>query len=291
MKELGKMAEGSHRSWTLLVLSPGAVIVAGYGIFLFFLKGFNPTTGTLSLLLFAIVAGIATFFSPCSFPLMPGYLTRHLQLIDKNSSRNILRNTLSNGLAAAAGVLLFNLALGLGIALLGSTFGGSLAISTSRPNIYVQIFRGAVGAFLVTLGVLNLRGTGIFHSDMLTSLGRRLGKNGHLAPSREMFAYGFGYVSVGIGCAGPILSGLVIFALTFGGIAETFGAFALFATTMAALMVGVSLLVSVSPSTISQLTQGGPKIKKAAAIAQIAVGIFLVIASYYNSLFVQLLFP
>ncbi len=291
MKGLVEMAQGSQRSWTLLLPLLVAVIAAGYGIFLFFLKDFNPTTGTLSLLLFAIVAGIATFFSPCSFPLMPGYLTRHLQLIDKNSSGNILKKTLSNGLAAAAGVLLFNLALGLGIALLGSTFGGSLGISTPRPNIYVQIFRGAVGTFLVTLGVLNIRGTGIFHSDVLTSLGRRLGKNVHLAPSREMFAYGFGYVSVGIGCAGPILSGLVIFALTFGGIAEAFVAFVLFATTMAALMVGVSLLVSVSPSTISRLTQGGLRIKKAAAIAQIGVGLFLVIASYYNSLFVQLLFP
>ncbi len=285
------MAHSSATASALLLLLAVAVVAAGYSIFVFFLKGFNPTAGTLSLLLFALIAGVATFFSPCSFPLMPGYLTRHLQLIDKNSSRNILRNTLSNGLAAAAGVVLFSLALGLGIALLGSTFGGSLAISTSRPNIYVQIFRGAVGASLVTLGVLNLRGTGIFHSDVLTSLGRRLGKNGQLGPSLEMFAYGFGYVSVGIGCAGPILSGLVIFALTFGGIAEAFVAFVLFATTMAALMVGVSLLVSVSPSTISQLTQGGLRIKKAAAIVQIGVGVFLVIASYYNSLFVQLLFP
>lgn len=288
------MEQKSHglvKGWILIGVLLIATIASGYGIFVFFLKGFNPTTGTLSLLLFAVIAGTATFFSPCSFPLMPGYLTRHLQLIDKNPSKNVLSSALSNGLAAAAGVLLFDLALGLGIVLLGSTFGGSLAISTPRPNIYVQIFRGAVGVFLVTLGVLSLRGTGIFHNDTLTSLGRRLGKNGQLAPSREMFVYGFGYVSVGIGCAGPILSGLTLFALSFGGAAEALVAFLLFATTMAALMVGVSILVSVSPSTISRLTHSGPAIKKTAAIAQIVVGAFLVLASYYNSWFVQLLFP
>ncbi len=89
--------------WTLLVLSTVAVISLGYGVFVFFLKGFNPTAGTLSLLLFAIVAGVATFFSPCYFPLMPGYLARHLQLVSKNPSNSVLSSTLSNGLAAAQG--------------------------------------------------------------------------------------------------------------------------------------------------------------------------------------------
>ncbi len=284
------MSHGSATAWTSLALLTAGVIALGYSIFVFFLKGFNPTAGTLSLLLFAIIAGVATFFSPCSFPLMPGYLTRHLQLVDKNSSKSVLSSTLSNGLSAAAGVLLFDLGLGLGIVGLGSTFGGSLAISTARPNVYVQIFRASVGIFLVLLGVLSLRGTGIFHSDTLTGLGKRLGKNGELSPNREMFVYGFGYVSVGIGCAGPILSGLVLFALGFGGAAEAFVAFVLFAATMAGLMIGVSLLVSVSPSTLTRLTRSGPRIKKGAAIAQIVAGLFLVFASYYNSLFVQLLF-
>ncbi len=106
-----------------------------------------------------------------------------------------------------------------------------------------------------------------------------------------MFLYGFGYVSVGIGCAGPILSGLVLFAVSFGGAIEAFVAFMLFAATMAGLMVGVSLLVSVSPYTLTRLTRSGPQIRKLAAVAQMGVGIFLVFASYYNSWFVQLLFP
>ena len=262
----------------------------GYSVFVFFIKSFSPTVGTISLLAFAVVAGIATFFSPCSFPLMPGYLARHLQVVDKDPKKT-RRGVVSNGVAAAGGVFLFDLILGLAIVLIGSSFAGSLGISGPSPNLYVRILRGAVGAFLVLLGILNLRGTGIFHNDSLTSIGKRLMKNGELKPSREMFAYGFGYVSVGIGCAGPILSGLLLFALSFGGAVEASIAFLLFATTMAGLMIGVSVLVVLSPSTLTGLTHNGPRIKKVASLAQVAVGVFLVFASYYNSLFVQLLFP
>ncbi len=116
-------------------------------------------------------------------------------------------------------------------------------------------------------------------------------KSGDLKPSRQMFAYGFGYVSVGIGCAGPILAGLLLFALSYGGAAEAVIAFVLFASTMAGLMISVSLLISASPSTLKALTHKGPSIKKAASLAQVAVGVFLAFAAYYNSLFVQLLFP
>ncbi len=286
------MSRGGHtaRGWGLLTLLAAAVLALGYGIFVFFIKGFSPTTGTISLLAFALVAGTATFFSPCSFPLMPGYLTRHLQLIDKDAKK-ATTSVFSNGLAAATGVLLFDLMLGLAIVLIGSTLVGSLGISGPNPNVYVRILRGTVGIFLVLLGTLNLRGSGILHSDALTSIGRRLMKNGQLSPSREMFAYGFGYVSVGIGCAGPILSGLLLFALTFGGAVEAIVAFLLFAVTMAGLMIAVSLLVTVSPSTLTELTRNGPRIKRVASLVQVAVGVFLVFASYYNSLFVQLLFP
>ncbi len=282
--------EHEARGWAIVLLIFSIVVGLGYGIFVFFLKAFSPSVGTLSLLVFAVIAGTATFFSPCSFPLMPGFLGRHIALV-RQDSRGSRFPVLSNGLSAAAGVLMFDSILGLLIWLVGSTFAGSLAISNATPNIYVRLFRGLVGVTLVVLGALGMSGTGIFHNDSLTSFGRRLIGKGELTPGLEMFAYGFGYVSVGIGCAGPILSGLLLFALAFGGAIEVLLAFLLFAATMAGLMVGVSMLVSVSPSTLKSLTRKGAKIKTAASIVQIGVGLFLVFAAYYNTLFIQLLFP
>ncbi len=277
-------------SWALLAILVAALVAIGYSVFLFFIKSFSPTAGTLSLLVFAVIAGIATFFSPCSFPLMPGYLTRNLQVTIREPEK-AKTNAVSNGLAAAAGVFLFDLILGLVIVLVGFSFAGSLGVSGPSPNLYVRIFRGTVGGSLIILGILNFRGTGIFHNDSLTSIGKWLMKSGGLKPSRQMFAYGFGYVSVGIGCGGPILAGLLLFALSFGGAVEAIIAFIIFASTMAGLMIGVSLLIPASPSTLKGLTHMGPSIKKAASLTQVAVGVFLVFAAYYNSLFVQLLFP
>ncbi len=281
----------SRREWVALILATVAVVATGYGVFLYFLKGFSPTSGSLSLMIFAVVAGIATFFSPCSFPLMPGFLTRHIQLASGARQRTRTISTLSNGLAAAGGVLLFDLTLGLVILILGLTFGGTLAISNSSPNIYVRTLRGSVGLILIGLGLLGLRGVGIFHAVVLNSFGRIVTEKGQVGPRLEMFAYGFGYVSIGIGCAGPILSALLIFALSFGGTVEALWAFTLFAGTMAAMMIGVSLLVLVSPSILTRLAEATPRIKTAASLIQISVGVFLIFAAYYNRLFVQLLFP
>jgi cytochrome c biogenesis protein CcdA len=92
----------TSESWALLAVLVAAIVATGYGVFVFFIEGFSPTTGTLSLIAFAVIAGIATFFSPCSFSLMPGYLARHLRVMDRDPNK-ARTSVVSNGLAAAAG--------------------------------------------------------------------------------------------------------------------------------------------------------------------------------------------
>ena len=55
----------------LLVLA--AVIAAGYLGFRAFAN--VPDQGEFDLYLLAIIAGVASFFSPCAFPLLPSYLS------------------------------------------------------------------------------------------------------------------------------------------------------------------------------------------------------------------------
>ncbi len=115
-----------------------ALVALGYSVFVFFIKSFSPTAGTLSLLVFAVIAGIATFFSPCSFPLMPGYLTRNLQVTIRDPEK-VRASAVSNGVAAAAGVFLFDVILGLVIVLVGFSFAGSLGISGPSPNLCANL--------------------------------------------------------------------------------------------------------------------------------------------------------
>ncbi len=50
------------------------IIGLGYLAFRQFATQVAPQMGTFNLLALAIIAGIASFFSPCAFPLLPGYL-------------------------------------------------------------------------------------------------------------------------------------------------------------------------------------------------------------------------
>lgn len=57
---------------TVLLL---VVIALGYLGFRQFATAVMPQMGAFNLLALAVIAGVASFFSPCAFPLLPGYLS------------------------------------------------------------------------------------------------------------------------------------------------------------------------------------------------------------------------
>lgn len=63
-----------------------------------------------NLFVLAAGAGVAAFFSPCVFPLLPGYVTYDLGL--QASRGNRLVRSLALGVAAALGVIAVNVAIG-----------------------------------------------------------------------------------------------------------------------------------------------------------------------------------
>ncbi|MBI3023823.1 MAG: hypothetical protein HYY68_08920 [Thaumarchaeota archaeon] len=109
---------------------------------------------------------------------------------------------------------------------------------------------------------------------------------------KGLYLYGFGYNAAGIGCAGPIMAGLIVFALSSGGFVNAFLAFLVYSASMASLMLGVSLLVSKSKTLlIGDLKYSTPKIKKATSMVLIVVGAFLIYATINLQFFVRTLFP
>ncbi len=51
------------------------VVVVGAGFLGFRIFATTPTLSSANLYLFAVVAGVASFFSPCAFPLLPSYFS------------------------------------------------------------------------------------------------------------------------------------------------------------------------------------------------------------------------
>ncbi len=78
----------------------------------------------------------------------------------------------------------------------------------------------------------------------------RPNREGERGPAASLYLYGLGYNAAGMGCTGPILAGLIVVALASGGLASALGAFLVFAVTMGALMLVVSLLVAASEETL-----------------------------------------
>jgi len=187
------------------------------------------------------------------------------------------------------GVITFNLLLGAIIGLFGAGLGKSLGLAGENPSIPVRWLRGVVGALLVYLGLSHATGKG--------NLFRRLGhlhlfKGERKTVFGKFYSYGFAYTLLGIGCGGPIMAGLIVFALARGGFVEALLAFAVYSLVMALLMIVVSLLVALSKeSLLQQLRQSTVAIKRVSGLLLLLVGAFLIFSSIFITTFTKILFP
>lgn len=280
---------GRYLGLLLLLL---AVIGLGYAGFRYFATEVMPRPGAYNLPVLAVMAGVASFFSPCAFPLLPSYLSFYTEVSGDGRRAHRSARALGLGLAAAGGVLTFTLVLGATIGLLGVSAGQALSISGPEPSIFVLWFRGLVGVLLVALGLaqwfdVNLK-PGLADKLAWYTRPNRQGNGG----ATTLYLYGFGYTAAGMGCTGPILAGLTIVALATGGFSTAITTFAVFAITMGGLMLLVSGLVATSQDTLIQrLKAGTPRIKQVASVLLVLVGLFNIFSVLRLDLFVQLLFP
>jgi cytochrome c-type biogenesis protein len=269
-----------------------AVIAAGY-------RGFRAYVlaedfAALNLFGIAVVAGVASFFSPCAFPLLPSYLSFYHMASGTVPAGHVDRSRpVRLGMAAALVVITFDLLLGLLIALLGTGVANGLGITGPEPNAFVRSLRLVVGAVLLVLGVGQLANWNLKPRFVEALIyGSRPRPASGRGPATALYLYGFGYTAAGMGCTGPILAGLVALTLTAGGFSTRLVAFGLYALTMGGLMLLVSALVANSnESLIRRLKAATPRIKNVAGVLLILVGVFNVYFTLNLDLFRRLLFP
>lgn len=261
----------------------------GYLIFLKYMTVFVPDIANYSLILIAVVAGVAAFFNPCNFTALPVYLGYYHSLTDDNGRRVGL--ILNYGIIAALGVITFNLILGTFIGILGAGFGKSLALAGEGPNVLVLSFRGLVGIILMILGYMSLSGRG-FHFGIFQRISERSYADRYDNPILGLFIFGFFYNAIGIGCAGPILAGLYLYALATGGFYTALFAFLLFSGTMAILMVFISIIVGFAKKSLLQkIGEATLPIKRISGLILLLVGLIMVLSVLFIGEFTRLLFP
>jgi cytochrome c-type biogenesis protein len=198
----------------------------------------------LGTLAFAVSAGVATFFAPCAFPLLPGYVGFYVQNRDGGG-------VLLPAAAAAGGALVALSAVGLvGFAL------GQAVVS------HLALFEPVAGVALVLLGAALFTG----RSPQL-----------HLTlPARPRSALGmavFGgvYALAAAGCVVPVLVGLLAQLLTLP-LTQGVAAFGTYSASVALPLVGVTLLADAGLDAWKDVGRHAGHLQQAAAAVMILAG-------------------
>ena len=254
-----------------------------------------------SIFLFAVGAGVMVFFSPCSFPMLPGYMSFYLANKKQRKGKfdeTAARETLPDGLSAAAGLM--SVLLLIGILLI--------------PFAEIISQSGILGSLEVLIGLL-LTGLGIVmvmeydsekivrpFRNLLSQIGSstpiKAAKNGiekgintitgkefsfsdNAAGTRVgLFWYGVAYGSAAAGCVAPVVIGLLVTSIGKGIITGLL-VFLIFSITAGALMVAFTMMVAASESTIvDRMKASTRQIEMAGGVIMIVVGIYLILYSY-----------
>lgn len=284
--------EGGYLAAVLLALGAVVVGLVGYGAgFLgFAYQVMLPDAfSRLDVLTLAAVMGVAAFFSPCAFPLLPAYVTYQLEA---QGARTRLGRALALGALAATGVVAVNVVLGLVIAALGTAAPFNADPRQDPPLVLAPRLLG--GLLVTYLGALYLMGRGLSLGPLERLAGTvRVGEGEPRGAARESFLYGALYNVIGVGCTGALLLALVVYTLTVGSFWLALGAFVAFSATMAVLMVAVTALVGISrPYVLRRLRASIPAIRRVSGAVMLVVGALTVgFVLQGNEIFTRIFFP
>ncbi len=227
---------------------------------------------------FAIVVAITSFFSPCSFPLLPGYVA-HIIGVDTTKEEDETDSPKKNyilypilGLSGGIGILLSYLILGIVISAAGNAI---------LP--YIVYVLPVIGGIFILFGILMFTNLEISFSRFLGWI--RKGQMKMTEKERRFetgwkilstFLYGFGYGVASLGCNGPIF---LAFSLQVGAqptVLKMIFAYLAFGLTIILLMVGVTVILIFSKDIIVQKLKASTEIiKKISGAIMIVVGIYL----------------
>lgn len=239
--------------------------------------------GRFPLVILAIIFGTAAFFSPCSFTVLPAYVSHYIASEPEGVARPIRRG-IYFGFIAALGVITINILVGLVIAALGST--APFAKDPREDLALILGIRTIAGLLIATMGIFAV----LDRPLPLPSLQRFIGR---ATLGKSVYLFGLLYNGAAIGCTGPILLGLTLYALTTGSFASALTTFIIFALTMGTLMVLLTTAVAIFKETaVHKLIPLAPVIKKVAGWVMILAGLTIAILTLEgNQIFVKIFFP
>ncbi|SDJ68549.1 cytochrome c-type biogenesis protein [Halovenus aranensis] len=203
---------------------------------------------------FALGAGVVTFFSPCVYALLPGYVGYYVANVDAESAP--LSGALARGGTASLGAL--------------GTFTVLSAVAFAAGEVlerFLPVFEYLVGALLVVFGVLVVY-KGAF--SLTVTL-----------PERQETLLGFGvfgamYALAATACVLPLFLSVSLVSVDFSpvGTALVLGAYA---GSFAALMVATTVMTALGQERVlSRFSGHAGTLSKAAGVLLVCAGLLQV---------------
>ena len=271
--------------YVIIILLIALITMLGYLGFRFYHILSISSFSEYGLYFLALVAGVAAFFSPCSFTLLPAYISASYGNIQEGDKK------IGYIFSAAVGVLSFSIILGIVVTAIGkATSIATFGLAATSPDVYLVIFRVFVGAILIFFGFMQISNA-TMHNRFTDGIAQRFNLK-QKEKFWKFYMYGFGYTLAGIGCSGGILASLIFFALTNGGLASVLTAFAIYAATMSSLMAIVSALsLNSNGVLIHKMKVSSPKIKKISGIVLVVIGLIIIYFAVNLQLYIKLFYP
>ncbi|CAN5667675.1 hypothetical protein BH24ACT21_BH24ACT21_17940 [soil metagenome] len=183
--------------WVLALFVAGLGL-AGYAGYVIYPRFDLPAAAGIGLLVLSIGAGMASFFSPCSFPLLVTLLARQAGS-QREAAGQEARSSLPFAAALAAGASVFFLIAGIIVAF----GGGALFEDVTFTSAAGRIIRVVVGGLLVVLGLfqLNLIPSPDFRavSRLAEPLSKFQARQRRQRPVFGFAVFGLGYPLAGFG--------------------------------------------------------------------------------------------
>lgn len=208
---------------------------------------------------FAFGLGTATFFAPCAFPLLPGYVAYYLGKTgsDDTTASPVVRRL---GRAVVVGVLT-----SLGFFLVYAALAGFVLAVGTQALSNIAVLELVVGLLLIALGAGMAMGK-LQASAMHVPLPeRRRSAAGYVL-------FGVIYAAAAAGCTAPLFIAVASVAVSSGPVA-TLATLGAYAAGMSVLMIGVTTLTAVGrDALIRKLSARTGLITRVAGLVMIVAG-------------------
>ena len=221
-------------------------------------------------LYFSFIAGLVAFFAPCSFAILPSYITYYISKYSTEDKKKRLINNLLQG-------FVFGLIASIGFfTVFGLTGFGVIAIGQFIKQ-FIPWIAIVTGVILIFIGIFMFFGKEfLFFQAPKIEFIKKNEKTG-------IYLFGIVYAIGSLGCVFPIFLSIVIQGIAANSFID--GAY-----TILAYILGMSVVMIIITTTtfatkyliLKKLERLLPYIKKLSAVVLVIAGIYMI---YYQYLF------